>query len=713
MRKARLACLAVAVCGSLALPSVAAAQEFPSASRFQKVTLNDHPGEPMSLAVLPDGRVLHSARTGEIRVHNPKTGLNTMVADMRESPAGLYQHDEEGVQGIALDPNFSNNRWVYVYYSPRQNTPVDVPGTGINEGDAPFDLLTPADRARLAQFKGVIRLSRFKLTGSTLDFGSEQEIIDVPVDRGICCHVGGKIDFDGDGNLFLSTGDDTNPFFSDGYTPIDERATRNPAFDAQRTSANTNDLRGKILRIRVRANGNYSIPAGNLFRQGMARTKPEIYAMGFRNPFRFAVDRKSNSVYVGDYSPDANEADPLRGPQGIGRWMLIDRPGNYGWPYCMTRELGYVDYDFATGMSGEDFPCPNPVNESPNNTGRRVLPEVVQPDVFYSYPDADFGLFPELLEDRGGDGIGPMGGPAYDFMPSSRSETKWPEVFEGHPLFYEWTRDYFKVFELNRENGNRLTDIHNLFPGGPSGIIQDNPMDAEFGPDGALYTLEYGDGFFLETPEAQLSRIDFVRQNQYTPIPQVSATPTSATAPPLRVQFSSAGTRDPDGDTLAYAWDFDADGDVDSREPNPSFIYTQRGIFDATLRVTDSSGRSASASVRIIVGNQAPVVVLEVESTTPPFDFGDTVHFTVEVTDDQPVDCARVNVAYILGHDQHGHPQTSTAGCEGDIAVPIDSGHAGASNLAAVFVATYTDQPGGGETPQQGSDEVILRPGDD
>ena len=296
--------------------------------------------------------------------------------------------------------------------------------------------------------------------------------------------------------------------------------------------------------------------------------------MGFRNPFRFAVDRKSNSVYVGDYSPDANEADPLRGPQGIGRWMLIDRPGNYGWPYCMTRELGYVDYDFATGASGEEFPCPNPVNESPNNTGRRVLPEVVQPDVFYSYPDADFGLFPELLEDRGGDGIGPMGGPAYDFMPSSRSETKWPEVFDGHPLFYEWTRDYFKVFELNRENGNRLTDIHNLFPGGPSGIIQDNPMDAEFGPDGALYTLEYGDGFFLETPEAQLSRIDFVRQNQYTPIPQVSATPTSATAPPLTVQFSSAGTRDPDGDTLAYAWDFDADGDVDSREPNPSFIYT-------------------------------------------------------------------------------------------------------------------------------------------
>ena len=79
------------------------------------------------------------------------------------------------------------------------------------------------------------------------------------------------------------------------------------------------------------------------------------------------------------------------------------------------------------------------------------------------------------------------------------------------------------------------------------------------------------------------------------------------------------------------------------------------------------------------------------------------------MTDDQPVDCARVSVAYILGHDQHGHPQSSTAGCEGDIVVPVDEAHIG-QNIAAVFVATYTDAPGGGETPQQGTDEVVLRP---
>ncbi len=741
MRKAcRSAVIITAVLGGMALPSTALAQsDFPDQSRFQKVLLNDRPGEPMSLAVLPDGRVLHTARTGQVRIHNPRTGLNTLVinmADTAQNPRGLYQHDEEGLQGIAVDPNYSENHWVYLYYSPRLNTPTDVLGTGINEGDAPETLNTAEDRARLALFApstttSYMVLSRFQFEGNTLDVSSEQEIIRVPEDRGICCHVGGQIEFDGEGNLYLSTGDDTNPFQSAGYTPIDDRTNRNPAFDARRTSGNTNDLRGKILRIRVLDNPaggtpglgrSYTVPSGNLFRLGRAQTRPEIYAMGLRNPFRFSVNRRNGDVYVGDYSPDANRrVVPDRGPAGQGRWMLIRRPANYGWPFCATPDLPYVDFDFTPDapQSGDYFDCgAGPINDSRNNTGLRRLPPVIFPDVWYSYPAADEGIFPELLEQRGGDGIGPMGGPAYQFDPDNPSPLRFPRVFNGHPLFYEWTRDYVKVFELNRPNGGSLAAIHHLFggrttnnpddPGNPN-VIMDNPMDMEFGSNGALYTLEYGDGFFSENPEAQLARVDFVRGGQYTPIVRVSATPTAALTAPLTVQFSSAGTHDIDNDRLRYFWDFDANGTVDSTEANPMFTYTERGIYEATLRVVDTSGRSASNSVRIIIGNQAPVVRLTAVSTSPPFNFGDTVHFTVTVTDDQPVDCARVNVAYILGHDQHGHPQTSTAGCEGDISVPIDEAHLG-QNISAVFVATYTDLPGGGETPQEGTAEVRLTP---
>jgi cytochrome c len=702
MRRAvTLVCLAAVFGGSLIAAGGATAQAPPD-SEFQKVTLNDHPGEPMDLAVLPDNRVLHTARTGELYLHDPKTGLNTIAAEF-----DLYEHDEEGLQSVAIDPRFNQNRWVYIYYSPPLDTPVDDPSTpDVNEGDAP-EFGTEEDWER---FRGYIQLSRFKWRRDELDMDSEQQIIRVPVDRGICCHVGGQIDFDLDGNLILSTGDDTNPFESDGYTPIDERPDRNPAFDAQRTSANTNDLRGKILRITVGRGGGYTIPPGNLFPLGMAQTRPEIYAMGFRNPFRFTVDRDTGFIYVADYSPDNDAPDPLRGPAGQGKWTIITEPGNYGWPYCATAELPYVDGEFVGPpdpdappdfiSSGEEFDCANPVNESPNNTGLEELPPVVQPDVWYSYtPSAEF---PEL----GTGGIGPMGGPALDL--DGRGGTRgyaWPAYYEGVPLFYEWTRDYIKEFRLNGAG----TNVRRINPVLPS-FIFDNPMAMEFGPDGALYVLEYGDGFFLETPEAQLSRVDYVGTGNRTPVPRISAEPTNGPTP-LTVEFSSAGTGDPDGDPLRFRWDFDADGTVDSRRQNPGeFTYEEAGVYNATLQVIDRRGKRASASVEIIVGNEVPVVELVQPVEGQPFQFGDTVTFEVQVTDDQPVDCANVEVNYILGHDQHGHGISTSRGCTGTIETILAPGHGTGDNLSAVFVAEYTDPGVDGDGQLTDSDEVVLVP---
>ena len=654
---------------------------------FQKVTLNDRPGEPMSLAVLPDLRVLHTARTGQVRINDPRTGLNTIAADVP-----IYQHDEEGLQGVAIDPDFTRNHWVYLYYSPPGTTPVDDPDTpDVNEGDAP----TTGTQADWDRFKGALRLSRFKLRGNTLDLTSEQQIIDVPVDRGLCCHVGGQIDFDSAGNLYLSTGDDTNPFESDGFAPLDDRAGRNPAFDARRSAGNTNDLRGKLLRIKVKPNGGYTVPRGNLFAPGTPKTRPEIYAMGLRNPFRFDVDPKTDQVYLADYSPDAQEANPERGPAGQGRWMVIGKPGNFGWPYCATPTLPYRDYDFATQTAGPAFNCAAPVNDSRYNTGRRVLPKVEQPQVNYSYDVS--AQFPQLEVG----GIGPMAGPAYDYSASNRSPFKWPQTFEGKPLFYEWTRDYIKAFSLTH---GKVTSIEDVAPD----LVFDNPMDMEFGPDGALYVLEYGTGYFAELPEAQLARVDWTRGNR-TPVPVVKADVEGGLSP-LTVHFSSAGTADADADTLSYAWDFDADGRVDSRAPNPSFTYTKDGVYEATLNVTDSTGRRAAASVRIVVGNSVPVVTLTAEPEGGTFQFGDTVTFTVTVEDDAPINCANVSVTYILGHDEHGHPLTTTSGCSGTIQTFVDTGHAGASNLRGVFSATYTDTPAGGLPPLSGSDEVVLTP---
>ncbi len=701
LRSGFVAATGAALCLPLLAATTATAHEGhddtpppPPAGQFQKVTLNDRPGEPMDLAVLPDGDVLHTTRAGTIWHNDAQTGVNSIAGKIP-----VYLHDEEGLQSIALDPEYDgkSNKWIYLYYSPPLDTPADDPSTAsINEGDAPEN----GTAADFEPYKGFLRVSKFRYSDGLVELGSERQVIDVPVDRGLCCHVGGDIVFDSAGNLILSTGDDTNPFQSDGFVPLDERADRNPAFDAQRTAANTNDLRGKILRITPKAGGGYTVPEGNLFAPGTAGTRPEIYSMGWRNPFRIEIDPDTDDLWVADYSPDARTANPDRGPAGHGKWAVVDEPGNYGWPYCATAELPYNDYDFETGASGPRFDCAAPVNESPHNTGLRELPPVEQPEIWYTYGLSE--EFPEL----GTGGIGPMAGPAYQFdrrATTGKNPVAWPKRYDDTPLFYEWTRDWVKGIHVD---GGEVAAIEDVVPD----IVTDNPVDMEFGPDGALYVLEYGDGYFAENPDAQLSRIDFVGPTgNHSPVPAIEAEPTAGKAP-LTVSFSSDGTTDPDGDTrLRYAWDFDGNGTVDSRSPDPSHTYTRDGSYRATLTVTDRGGRRASADVDIVVGNQAPVVEFVTPVDGQAFAFGDTVAYEVTVSDDQPVDCSRVTVTYVLGHDRHGHPQTTTSGCTGSITTTVPEGHDPATDdLAAVFVAEYTDA--GSEPALTDYAEVVLEP---
>ena len=87
---------------------------------------------------------------------------------------------------------------------------------------------------------------------------------------------------------------------------MDERPGRSP-WDSQKSAANPNDLRGKIYRIHPEADGTYTIPKGNLFPPGTPGTRPEVYVMGNRNPFRISIDQKTGYLYWGEVGPDAVE----------------------------------------------------------------------------------------------------------------------------------------------------------------------------------------------------------------------------------------------------------------------------------------------------------------------------------------------------------------------------------------------------------------------
>jgi PKD repeat protein len=310
---------------------------------------------------------------------------------------------------------------------------------------------------------------------------------------------------------------------------------------------------------------------------------------------------------------------------------------------------------------------------------------VVQPEVWYGAgPSAQF---PEL----DGPGVAPMAGPAYRYDASSTSLIKWPQYFDGVPIFYEWSRDALFEFRLDA-NGN-LGRIRRLLPDVPLA----NPIDVEFGPDGALYMLEYGDGYNAENPEAKLSRLDFVRGNS-TPVPVVGPAISFAAAPPFTVQLTSEGTSDPDGDAITLSWDFDQDGVIDSTDPSPAVTYERIGNFGPALHVVDATGRTATAAVRVVVGNTPPRLTFLQPVLGQPFTFGQALPFEIAVEDDQPVNCNRMTVEYGLGHAMHAHWLSTAIGCSGTFQTPpLDVGHAGTSELVFGAVrATYQDAPGAG-----------------
>ncbi|MET7636128.1 carbohydrate-binding protein [Streptomyces sp. NPDC005078] len=634
------------------------------AGDYQQVQLALGPaelGEAMSLAVLPDRAVVHTARDGAVRFTD--AAGNTKTAGKLD----VYTHDEEGLQGIAADPGFASNRYLYLYYSPKLNTPA---------GDAPVT----GSAASFEPWKGHLNLSRFTLkTDGTLDMASEKVVLEVPNDRGQCCHVGGDIDFDAAGNLYLTTGDDTNPFESSGYSPIDERTDRNPQFDAQRSSGNTNDLRGKVLRIKPTAAGGYTVPAGNLFAPGTAQTRPEIYAMGFRNPFRMSVDKATGIVYLGDYGPDAGGTDGGgRGPAGQVEFNRITGPGNYGWPYCTgtnTATETYGEYTFPSGPTGAKYNCSGgPANNSFRNSGQATLPPAKPSWIRYG---GDAGSPPEF----GGGSESPMGGPVYRYDANLNSNVKFPQSLDGRFFAGEYGRKWIKAIEVKAD--------------GTPGVIEAFPwtgtqvMDEAFGPDGALYVLDYGTG----ASNQALYRVEYVGGSNRNPVAVAAADKTSGPTP-LTVAFSSAGSSDPEGKALTYSWDF-GDGST-STAANPSHTYTTTGTFRPTLTVRDPEGLTGTASLVLTAGNTAPTVNLTGPKDGELFSFGDTVPFAVTVSDpeDGAIDCAKVKVTYLLGHDEHRHAITSKNGCTGTIAVPTDGEHDSAANLYGVFDAEYTDGAG-------------------
>ena len=552
----------------------------PEDNRFTPVILTPEGAldEPMMFEVADENSVFIIERKGALKRFDLKTKTVTLITTI-----DVFTGNEQGLIGLTLDPNFKTNHWIYLHYAPANER--------------------------------VFKLARYEVSGDSLVAGSEKVLLKIPVDRENTNHTGGGMTWDESGNLYLTVGNNTGNRLT---AQTDER----PGFsylDDQRGASNTNDLRGKILRIHPEPDGSYTIPKGNLFPEGTPKTRPEIYTMGHRNVWRVFVDSKTDWIYWGEIGPD-QDTDSETGPRGYDEQNQAKGPGFFGWPYFVADNQAIPKYDFANNKVGEKLDPLHPVNTSPNNTGLRELPPA-QPALIY-YPYAASEKFPLV----GSSSRCAIGGPIFHKDDFENPQRPFPKYYEGKWLMADYSRFWIMAVTLD-EKGNyksmeRFTpDYHPV-----------QPLDIKFGPSGDLYLLEYGSNTVRSAAESRLVRIEYNAGNR-KPVVQASATKKGG-AVPFTTQLNSKGTIDYDKDELKYEWKIANDkSTINENGKDPVITLEDPGVYTATVTVTDEKGASGSATIRLIAGNEPPVLDLKYKGNKTFFFPGSGLEYDATVRD--------------------------------------------------------------------------------
>lgn len=419
----------------------------PSKEDFSIDVLAEGLFNPMEMDIAPDGKVFIGELMGNVKVYDPASGETKVIAhfDVAYKDKKQPKWDKEfGLMGLALAPDFEKSHWVYLTYS--------------KESDDDYALLH--------------HVSRFKFDGEKLDRSSEQVLMKIPTRRDMNrLHEGGSLDFDKEGNLYISVGDNQ---------------WREVYLYAARTASNSAVLNGKILRIHPEADGSYTIPKGNLFKPGTPKTLPEIYVMGCRNPFRIHVDQVTGFLYWGENGPPDHfsgdmKVDKEKLPEGYDEFNQARQAGYHGWPFFVGKNYPYPKFDVDSEVTGDFYDPDNPENDQPMNFGLTKLPPVVEPMVWYShFPSPEF---PSL----GKGGASAIAGPVYHYE-SGRSEDAMPEYYDNCWFVSDYSRSWIKVIRLD-ERGNRVGLEPFL-----GDVIYSKPVNMKFDAKGHFYVLQYGKG---------------------------------------------------------------------------------------------------------------------------------------------------------------------------------------------------------------------------
>jgi cytochrome c len=402
-------------------------------------------------------------RPGNIKRYNGKTKTVTTLVKLPvwSGPYSSPENNkgpnvEEGATGIALDPDFKTNGWIYVHWSPAS--------------------------------QNVFRISRFKVANNAINLADEKIILQFESQRAMCCHTGGAMAFDAYGDLWIAQGaNGGNVRGRMGTTAPIIGIDENEKYKSEEWgTSSTKGLRGGFLRIHPTPEGKYTIPAGNFGEYFYNQTKdaryldtnkvaPEIYIKGTRNNYSMALDPVKRWVFWADVGPD--ELTVIQREE----YNLRKTPGFEGWPYFVGNNLKFA---------GNQDPAA-PVNNSKWNTGLTTLPPA-RPTT--KLPDA---FMRELRRS-------PISGPFYLYDGGLQSQVKLPPHFNRKWFVTDYTYGRIFVFDVDEE-GNQITGFKPFL----GSVEFKGPVDFRQGPDGALYIVNYGFDNFTSSNNTSIMRIRY------------------------------------------------------------------------------------------------------------------------------------------------------------------------------------------------------------
>ena len=390
-----------------------------------------------------------------------------------------------------------------------------------------------------------------------------------------------------------------------------------------------NSLAGKLLRIDPLTGAGL---ADNPFYDGNPNSNAsKVFNYGLRSPFRFTFHPVSGEPFIGDV--------------GWGTWEEINtgRGKNFGWP-CYEGSDGenerqelYADNPQTSGTCAQLY-ASDSVTPSLYGYGRDVNGASLTMGVFYT-------------------------GKA------------WPAGYHGALFFGDYNNNWIKFLTFDTQGRPTVHDFSSDdFP-------ISGPVQLLMGPDEQLYYIGLGE-------ENGVYRVRYTGNANQPPVAKASADVLQGAAP-LAVLFSSAGSLDPEGQPLGFAWTF-GDGTA-STEANPRKVFEQPGNYLVRLMVTDAEGLTHSDALEIIVGNTRPVLTLQAPVAATLYATGDMIRFSAAASDAEEGDLsARIQWKALLHHGAHTHFDfLNFIGAAGTFAIP-DHG----DNTSFELCANVTDGQG-------------------